>query len=331
MSRRELATVLVRAGLLAPDARDATLGPLGTSEDDGAPLSLRVGLTPERMAEALADQLGIPYARPSLLSPIPALAEVIPQEVARRLRVLPVLLSGEGPSAALYLAMEDPTDGTALAECRHLAGRPVRPMVAAGHELRGSYHRWYGGPPPKPLIPPASLAPPAQKGPKRAISVLELDAADLEDSQDEIPVAVPAVPDDVPTDRQTLSDIPTDPGFHVDLHDATPPLPAATEAALVPPSVLVVQGTEKLAAACREAVRTHDAEVRETSLLHASRTAKETRPFAIVVPSHVYEFDPDAFYELSLAVGALLVAAEEGDAHLEPLLRTAVARASRVG
>ena len=125
-------------------------------------------LTPARDPDLdRATARAIPLIHPTLVHPTAALAATIPEEMARRLRVLPVLVSG---GTTLWLAMEDPGDEAALAECSAASKMRARAMAATGSELRASFHRWYGGSPPRPSLPPK---PPT----RRRVSVLELDVA----------------------------------------------------------------------------------------------------------------------------------------------------------
>jgi hypothetical protein len=166
--------ILSRAGVLSTQDPASSLAPASLQS---GPLSLRHGLLPVRMAEVLASELGMPLVRPSLLQPAPTLVSLLPEETARRLHVLPVYMTEGRGRAALWLAMEDPTDQSAIDECAATARVRIRPMVAPGDELRASYHRWYGGPAPMPAKPP----PPPQAPPRE--SVVELDDAELEDAE----------------------------------------------------------------------------------------------------------------------------------------------------
>ena len=210
---------------------------------------------------------------------------MLPEEVARRLRVLPVLVSG---GSTLWLAMEDPTDEAALAECAQLARLRTRGMAASGDEIRASFHRWYGGAPPRPSQSPK---PPPVKpaGPRaRQISVLELDVAEI------VQASIPP------------------PG-----HTPVEPAPAVA-------AVLVVQGSPELVAVCRDALDGRSVALREADLADAARIARELAPFAIVLPEDVFAFDPSAFEALALSTRALLVTARDADApHLRPVLTTA--------
>ena len=93
-------------------------------------------------AGTLAVSLGVPLARPALIHPRPELIRLIPEEVARSRRLLPVAIVHASRGLTLCLAMEDPTDREAIAACVALSNMRVRPMVAASDELRASYHRW---------------------------------------------------------------------------------------------------------------------------------------------------------------------------------------------
>jgi hypothetical protein len=182
VAHSRLGTVLVRAGVLSEEESLASARFIVVDPD--APLAHRLGLTAAQMAEALASELGLPLVHPSLIQPKRDVIEALPEELARRTRVLPVLLVRRAEKVTLWVAMEDPTDHGALEECSVAAGAVTRPMVTSGEELRGSYHRWYGGPAPKP-------APPPPAPPRRAKSVLELDITELEEAEETNPNKIP--------------------------------------------------------------------------------------------------------------------------------------------
>lgn len=239
---------------------------------------------PRRRTVVKSTPRAIPLIHPTLVHPTPALATMIPEEVARRLRVLPVLVSG---GSTLWLAMEDPSDEAALAECARVTRMNARAMAASGDEIRASFHRWYGGAPPRPSQSPKPppVAPPPRA---RQISVLELDVTEV--VQASIPPPPMAAPD-------------------------PPPPPAA---------VLVVQGFAGLADACREAFEGRDVSFHEADLVEAAEVARALAPFAIVLPEDVFAFDPFAFESLAVSTRALLVTASgAGAPHLRPVLTTA--------
>jgi hypothetical protein len=112
-------------------------------------------------AGTLAASLGVPLARPALVHPRPELARLVPEDVARSRRLLPIAVVHTPRGATLCVAMEDPTDREAIAACVATSSMRVRAMVAAPDELRANYHRWYGGVPPRPPTrpPPVVIKP----------------------------------------------------------------------------------------------------------------------------------------------------------------------------
>ena len=107
---------------------------------------------------------------PSLVQPTPELIDAIPEPIARRFELLPVLLSDGPRGRTLWIVTADPSRADALEACARASGLPVRAMSAPLEEIRSSFHRWYGGAPPKPATPP----------PRRPISILELEAVSVE-------------------------------------------------------------------------------------------------------------------------------------------------------
>ncbi|HSM03027.1 MAG TPA: ATPase, T2SS/T4P/T4SS family [Longimicrobiales bacterium] len=138
---RLLGALLVEAGAVAPEQLDETLRLQESDPVRLGELLIREGtVTPEAVARALSRQLSLPF-EPGPLEPEPDALAVIPGDLARRLGILPLRISGRG----LTMAVEDPLDVGAVEDIRFRTGRRVEVRVVTGPDLRRGLDRGYGG------------------------------------------------------------------------------------------------------------------------------------------------------------------------------------------
>ena len=94
--------------------------------------------------EVITDLLGRQYGLPSIdLDPLtidPAIIRIVPEEMARTHKVLPLSRSG----ATLTLAMADPTNRLALDDVRLTTGCRVEPVVTSDSALEDAIDLCYG-------------------------------------------------------------------------------------------------------------------------------------------------------------------------------------------
>jgi hypothetical protein len=102
---------------------------------------VRVNLCTEaQIAQALARQMGMPFNDLSEMPP-PAIAKIIPRQLAERLQVLAV---GNDPFAKrLPVVIADPTNAKMLIEVERAVGRPLSPQVAPALALRRAIENAY--------------------------------------------------------------------------------------------------------------------------------------------------------------------------------------------
>jgi hypothetical protein len=102
---------------------------------------VRVNLCTEaQIAQALARQMGMPFNDLSEMPP-PAIAKIIPRDVAVRLQVLAV---GTDPFAKrLPVVIADPTNARILIEVERVVGRSLTPQVAPALALRRAIENAY--------------------------------------------------------------------------------------------------------------------------------------------------------------------------------------------
>jgi type IV pilus assembly protein PilB len=135
---RRLGQLLLEDGLVtAAQIDDAVARQRASGERLGSVL-VRLGfLTEDQLVNALSRQYGLPAVAPSQLDIDPELLRLVPAQIARKYRVLPVERAGE----TLSLAMADPTDLNALDDVAFMTNLTVRPLVAAPRLIRQALER----------------------------------------------------------------------------------------------------------------------------------------------------------------------------------------------
>ncbi len=151
--------------------RDDTskLSPPGGARPAGVGLFLPEG--ERRAIVALSERHGVPGVDLDGLHLQLADLDAVPQEIARRHLVLPLLVQGD----ALFLAMASPGDARAIDEVEFVSGRKVYPFVAEGDKLSAALDDAYAareagqtervGPRAQRSMPTPAPAPPRAPGP----------------------------------------------------------------------------------------------------------------------------------------------------------------------
>jgi len=140
-ARKRLGEILIERGKLDAGALDRALRlQQDTGERLGA-LLVTLGICAQRdVAEALAQQLGLPLIDASRYPEFPILEERISARFLRESRALPLTEDED----ELALAMADPTDGYTIGAFEMVTGRRVKPLVAIPTELEAALERLYG-------------------------------------------------------------------------------------------------------------------------------------------------------------------------------------------
>lgn len=97
-------------------------------------------VTPSQLSQCFEQQLGIGYTDPAGISLSPELAQLVPRELARTYRVLPIRAADD----TLQLAMVDPLDLAAAEAVRNATRRKVVPMLAPADAIDTAISRLYG-------------------------------------------------------------------------------------------------------------------------------------------------------------------------------------------
>ena len=142
--KRRLGELLIRGGVIDESQLRAALG---EQKQWGRPLGMtlvQMGfLDEESLIRTLARQLKLPMAWLNGKRVKPEVLELVPSELAAKYRCLPLLVTGEGDSKTLMLAMQDPADFDALDEVAFRVGYEIKPVLVAPGELDEALNRHY--------------------------------------------------------------------------------------------------------------------------------------------------------------------------------------------
>ncbi len=96
-------------------------------------------ITAESLALALSIHLNLPFADLSQQTVTAELIRIIPENVARKYRLIPV----EVNNSTLVVVMEDPTDIAVLGEISALTGMNITPSVGVGMDIQSAIDLYY--------------------------------------------------------------------------------------------------------------------------------------------------------------------------------------------
>jgi len=153
-----LGDMLVAAGLIEQAQLEEALESQKTSGRRLGEELVSLGMITEvQMTQILSNQLSIPWVSLYHVELTRELLNLVPAEMAERFCAIPVYVRHvrrEGDT--LFVAMDDPTNATAIESLSESAGLPVRPMVAPPNDVRNAIRVYYfGGRPQPPPSPPA--------------------------------------------------------------------------------------------------------------------------------------------------------------------------------
>ena len=150
---RQLASILEKAGLLAEEDLATALSQAQESKRSLWEIILTENnVSEEKLAEALAAHLRIPYIRLAAAIIDPDAVRLVSEELARKFLCLPLKAEGEETDATaggprrrqtLVLAMANPTDFTAIQDIEFASGCVVKPVVATRTEVADAVGRYY--------------------------------------------------------------------------------------------------------------------------------------------------------------------------------------------
>jgi general secretion pathway protein E len=139
--RKRLGELLIERGKLDAGTLERALRLQQESGEKLGALLVTLGVVAQReVAEALAQQLGLPLVDAASYPEFPILEERVSLRFLRETRTLPL----REDETEVALAMADPTDDYTIGAFQMVTGRQVRPMVAIPTELEAAFERLYG-------------------------------------------------------------------------------------------------------------------------------------------------------------------------------------------
>ena len=132
-NRQRIGTLLVAAGLVGDTGLNRALDAQSANPDVrlGNHLLITNEVDDEVVYRALSEQMGVPYVRLGDFDIEPAALAALPQDIARTLRVLPLMFH-EGH---LVIASDDPADNDTLSMLRFRAQQPIDVVLASPKDL----------------------------------------------------------------------------------------------------------------------------------------------------------------------------------------------------
>ncbi len=142
MKRERLGEILLRQNLIKKEELELCLRDQKESGKLLGVLLVEKGfLSKEKLLEALAIQKGVETISLSQTEISPALIKLIPERLAKRFLLLPVLKEGK----TLKVAMADPDDIIAVDTLRSITGLEIKVARAKGEEILSAIGKYYYG------------------------------------------------------------------------------------------------------------------------------------------------------------------------------------------
>jgi len=141
MRHLRIGDALLQEGLITVEQRDAALAAQRSEchKQLGAILVESGALDPLQLRRVLVAQLGVPVANLDRLVPEEAALALLPAELARDYRVLPLRRAG----VRLAVALEDPLDWATLKAVETITNLKIDPVLASRDPLDRALRRYY--------------------------------------------------------------------------------------------------------------------------------------------------------------------------------------------
>lgn len=141
-NRKKLGELLVDHEYISREQLQEALDILKNTDKKIGEILVELGYVKEKdLIEVLEFQRGIPHADLDKYFFDPSLAELIPENIARRYLAVPIEKSDQGK---LKVVMADPTDLVAVDDIEMLSNLSVVPLYGAPNQIRASIDRLYG-------------------------------------------------------------------------------------------------------------------------------------------------------------------------------------------
>jgi type IV pilus assembly protein PilB len=136
---KQLGQILLEEGLLTQEQLDRALEQHRNTPKSLGRVLIDLGFIRERdLVKALAQQVGLDFVDLSEYSIDAASTTLLPEQLARRYRALPI---GE-QDGKLLVAMSDPANVFALDDIRSVTGRSVQPLVATAQDVEQAINKY---------------------------------------------------------------------------------------------------------------------------------------------------------------------------------------------
>jgi type IV pilus assembly protein PilB len=175
---KRIGELLVEGGVLSQSQLEQALF---AQRKDGRKLGqllIELGLVSEtQLTQTLSRQLSVPWVSLYHVDFSRSLLNLLSHEIAERYCVVPIMVRRVRKQGdTLYIAMDDPTNETAIDEIARAVSLAVKPMIACPSDIRAAIRVYYLGetpaepppaapPPPQPLGPRSVPNPPPRKAP----------------------------------------------------------------------------------------------------------------------------------------------------------------------
>jgi type IV pilus assembly protein PilB len=162
---KRIGELLVEGGVLSQSQLEQALF---AQRKDGRKLGqllIELGLVSEtQLTQTLSRQLSVPWVSLYHVDFSRSLLNLLSHEIAERYSVVPIMVRRVRKQGdTLYIAMDDPTNETAIEEIARAISLSVKPMIACPSDIRAAIRVYYVGEtapvPPAPPAPAQSLGP----------------------------------------------------------------------------------------------------------------------------------------------------------------------------
>jgi type IV pilus assembly protein PilB len=198
---KRIGELLVEGGVLSQSQLEQALF---AQRKDGRKLGqllIELGLVSEtQLTQTLSRQLSVPWVSLYHVDFSRSLLNLLSREIAERYCVVPILVRRVRKQGdTLYIAMDDPTNDSAIDEISRAVSLAVKPMIACPSDIRAAIRVYYLGESAPAAVPvpsaPQALGPrPVPNGPAKKPPSLRPAKA----RENPAPQAVPADPSDGP-------------------------------------------------------------------------------------------------------------------------------------
>ncbi|KGR79647.1 GspE/PulE family protein [Ureibacillus manganicus] len=138
-TRKRLGDLLIESGVITTQQLDYALSNKSSDEKLGDFLIRENFITEQQLIEVLEFQLGIPHINLNQYAIDPELLQLVPGELAKRAKIMPV----RRDKNKLFIAMADPMDYFAIEEVRMATGCQIETSIAAKDDLYRTITKYY--------------------------------------------------------------------------------------------------------------------------------------------------------------------------------------------